>query len=79
MLAIDEMVATLVEELEAAGELDNTYIFFTSDNGFLQGEHRVTQGKSRPYEESAHVPLFVRGPRITAGSEIKESWPSTLT
>ena len=70
MLAVDEMVATLVEELEAAGELDDT--FFTSDNGFLQGEHRVVQGKSRPYEESTRVPLFVRGPGIAAGSEIKE-------
>ena len=72
MLAVDEMVAALVEELEAAGELDDTYIFFTSDNGFLQGEHRVAQGKSRAYEESARVPLFVRGPEVSAGSEAKE-------
>jgi arylsulfatase A-like enzyme len=33
MLAVDEMVGSLVDELEAAGELENTYIFFTSDNG----------------------------------------------
>jgi N-acetylglucosamine-6-sulfatase len=72
MLAVDEMVASLIEELEAAGELENTYIFFTSDNGFLQGEHRVTQGKSRAYEESARVPLFVRGPGVSVGSEVKE-------
>ncbi len=72
MLAVDEMVAAFVEELEAAGELDDTYIFFTSDNGFLQGEHRVVQGKSRPYEESVRVPLFVRGPGVTDGSQIKE-------
>jgi N-acetylglucosamine-6-sulfatase len=72
MLAVDEMVAALVEELEAAGELDDTFLFFTSDNGFLQGEHRVMQGKSRAYEESSRVPLFVRGPGVTAGWEIKE-------
>src|SRR5215203_3517591 len=48
MLAVDEMVASLVEELEAAGELENTFIFFTSDNGFLQGEHRAKDQKDRP-------------------------------
>jgi hypothetical protein len=61
MLAVDEMVASFVEELEAVGELDNTYIFFTSDNGFLQGEHRLNNTKDHPYEESARIPLFVRG------------------
>ncbi len=72
MLAVDEMVGSLVEELEAAGELDNTYIFFTSDNGFEQGEHRIKGGKDRPYEESARVPFFVRGPGIAPGSEVEE-------
>jgi len=68
MLAVDEMVGALLEELEAAGELDNTYIFFTSDNGWFQGEHRIQSTKNRPYEESARVPLFVRGPAIPAGT-----------
>jgi N-acetylglucosamine-6-sulfatase len=70
MLAVDEMVGSLVEELEAAGELENTFIFFTSDNGWFQGEHRVRSGKNRPYEESARVPLFVRGPGVPAGSKM---------
>ncbi len=69
MLAVDEMVGSLVEELEAAGELDNTYIFFTSDNGFHQGEHRIRGGKDQPYEESARVPFFVRGPGVAAGAK----------
>ena len=68
MLAVDEMVGSLVDELEAAGELDNTYIFFTSDNGWFGGEHRIRSGKNRPYEESARVPLFVRGPGVAAGT-----------
>ena len=72
MLAVDEMVGSLVEELEAAGELDNTYIVFTSDNGWLAGEHRFDEGKDRAYEESAHVPLFVRGPGIAPGTEVEE-------
>jgi N-acetylglucosamine-6-sulfatase len=71
MLAVDEMVASLVEELKDAGKLENTFIFFTSDNGFLQGEHRLNKQKDRPYEESAHVPLFVRGPGIPAGSNVQ--------
>jgi N-acetylglucosamine-6-sulfatase len=71
MLAVDEMVASLVEELEAAGELENTYIFFTSDNGWQDGEHRIRSGKNRPYEESAHVPLFVRGPGVPTGSKLE--------
>ena len=71
MLAVDEMVGALVEELEAAGELDNTYIFFTSDNGWFNGEHRIRSGKNRAYEESARVPLFVRGPGVSAGSAVE--------
>ena len=46
MLAVDEKVGSLVEELEEAGELDNTYIFFTSDNGWFQGEHRIPSRKT---------------------------------
>ena len=72
MLAVDEMVGSLVEELKAAGELDNTYIVFTSDNGWLSGEHRMKEGKDRAYEESARVPLFVRGSGVPAGSEVDE-------
>ena len=72
MLAVDEMVGSLVEALEAAGELENTYIFFTSDNGWQQGEHRIRSGKNRVYEESVRVPLFVRGPGVPAGSKMQK-------
>jgi arylsulfatase A-like enzyme len=68
LLAVDEMVGRIVDELQALGELDHTYILFTSDNGFLQGSHRFTRGKDAPYEESIRVPLVVRGPGIRAGS-----------
>jgi N-acetylglucosamine-6-sulfatase len=71
MLAVDEMVASLVQELRVAGELDNTFIFFTSDNGYHQGEHLIDYGKNTPYEESARVPLFVRGPGVPAGSKVE--------
>jgi arylsulfatase A-like enzyme len=67
LLAVDEAVASIVAALRARGELDNTVIVFTSDNGWMQGEHRITQGKVVPYEESIRVPLLIRGPGFPAG------------
>jgi arylsulfatase A-like enzyme len=64
---VDEMVARIVSELEAQNEMDNTYIFYTSDNGYMLGEHR-RKGKNNPYEESIRVPLVVRGPGVPAGA-----------
>ena len=72
MLAVDDMVASLIQELKVAGELDNTFIFFTSDNGYHQGEHLIDYGKNTPYEESARVPLYVRGPGVPAGSKVEK-------
>ena len=66
--ALDDLVEGVVNELESAGVLNNTYIFFTSDNGFEMGEHRKFDGKRQPYEESAHAPLLVRGPGMAGGS-----------
>jgi N-acetylglucosamine-6-sulfatase len=70
--AIDEGVAAIVAELEAAGELDETLIFFTSDNGYLHGEHRLPNQKVVHYEESSRVPLIVRGPGFPAGESRKQ-------
>jgi arylsulfatase A-like enzyme len=67
MLAVDDMIKTLVDTLEALNELDQTYIFFSSDNGFHQGEHRIAVGKNTVYEESIHLPLIVRGPDVPTG------------
>ena len=65
--AVDDMVEGVVSELTAQGELDDTYIFFTSDNGYHLGEHRILEEKNTPYEESIKVPLAVRGPGIPPG------------
>jgi N-acetylglucosamine-6-sulfatase len=69
LLAVDEAVAAIVEALRANGELANTLIIFTSDNGWLQGEHRIRQGKVHPYEESIRVPLILRGPGLVANTQ----------
>jgi arylsulfatase A-like enzyme len=60
LLAVDEAVASIVETLRSTGELDNTLIVFTSDNGFFHGEHRIRNGKVLLYEESIHLPLLMR-------------------
>jgi arylsulfatase A-like enzyme len=70
--AVDEGVADLVEALDDAGELDETYLFYTSDNGFLLGEHRYDARKNLPYEGAAAVPLLVRGPGLEARGTVDE-------
>ena len=65
--AVDDLVAGVVGKLRDEGVLSNTYVFFTSDNGFHHGEHRIVMGKARPYEEDVHMPLLVRGPGVAAG------------
>jgi hypothetical protein len=64
MLAVDEMIAELIKTLEQNGQLENTYIVFTSDNGFHMGQHRLYEGKNTAYEEDIIVPFIVRGPGI---------------
>ncbi|KAJ5675433.1 hypothetical protein N7462_008330 [Penicillium macrosclerotiorum] len=65
---VDEMVDSLVARLEASDQLDNTYIIYTSDNGFHIGQHRLPPGKTCGFEEDIRVPLFIRGPGIAEGS-----------
>ena len=64
LLAVDEAVAAFVSRLRAGGELDDTLIVFTSENGFMHGEHRIPSGKVVVYEPSIRVPLIMRGPGI---------------
>ena len=64
--ALDDLVAGIVGRLADRGVLSNSYIFFTSDNGWHSGEHRIPQDKWRPYEEDVRMPLLVRGPGVAA-------------
>jgi arylsulfatase A-like enzyme len=66
LLAVDDAVRRLVSELRDAGELANTVFFFTSDNGYFLGEHRLVE-KTHLYEEGARVPLIMRGPGVPEG------------
>jgi N-acetylglucosamine-6-sulfatase len=70
--ALDDLVAGVVNKLQSSGQLSNTYIVFTSDNGYHHGEHRIPKSKGRPYEEDIHMPLLIRGPGVPAGSSAEE-------
>jgi arylsulfatase A-like enzyme len=64
---VDDQVARLIATLRQTGELDNTVVMFTSDNGYFLGEHRLRLGKIFPYEPSIRVPLLMRGPGFPKG------------
>ena len=70
--SVDDGVREIVDELGALHRLRNTYIIFTSDNGFFYGEHRLTGGKFLAYEPSTHLPFLMRGPGIKPGTSTGE-------
>jgi len=65
--AVDDQVGRIVRELKRAGELRDTYLVFTSDNGYIQGDHRLRSSKFMPFEDSIRVPAIIRGPGVKAG------------
>jgi N-acetylglucosamine-6-sulfatase len=68
MLSVEDLLRQTITTLQEKGELNNTYIFFTSDNGFHLGEHRLPPDKKTPYEEDISIPLIIRGPGIPANA-----------
>jgi arylsulfatase A-like enzyme len=60
LLGVDDLVARLVATLRETGQLEDTVIVYTSDNGFHIGEQGLTGSKETPYEASIRVPLVVR-------------------
>jgi N-acetylglucosamine-6-sulfatase len=72
LLSADEAIGRLIQTLKDKGILNNTYIIFTSDQGFFRGEHRIIAGKYLPYDPSSRVPLLIRGPGIPQGQTSNE-------
>jgi len=71
-VAIDEAVEAIVSALDATGQADDTIIVYTSDNGYVWGEHREFAGKDSDFEESIRVPLIIRAPGLV-GAPREES------
>jgi len=68
--AVDRMIGRLQRRLRALGVARNTYIVFSSDNGFHLGQHRLTPGKLTAYDPDVRVPLIVVGPGVPAGRTV---------
>ncbi|RYP53175.1 hypothetical protein DL768_001768 [Monosporascus sp. mg162] len=69
--AVDELVDSIVRRLEESPEvLENTYIIYTTDNGFHVGQHRLAPGKTCPIEEDLNIPFIVRGPGVEKGKTV---------
>jgi N-acetylglucosamine-6-sulfatase len=66
--SVDRGVKKVVQALKQTGELRNTVLIFTSDNGYYFGEHRIGRDKTHPYEEGIRVPLLVRVPARLGGA-----------
>ena len=73
LLSVDEGLQRIYSAVQESGELDNTIFLFTSDNGYMMGEHRVHAGKTIPYNPSARVPLILKGPGVPAGTARQQS------
>ncbi len=69
---VDDGVRQVIGRLSSLGRLQNTYVIFTSDNGFFFGEHRLLGGKFLAYEPATKMPFLIRGPGIKPGSSTGE-------
>ena len=58
------MIAALIARLDHYGILDNTYIVFSTDNGYHIGQHRLQPSKQCAYREDTNIPFIVRGPGV---------------
>ena len=69
LMSIEDGVGEILKALKETGQLDNTIIVFTSDNGYFYGEHGLSVERRLAYEESVRMPLLVRYPKaIKAGT-----------
>ncbi|ROV92831.1 hypothetical protein VPNG_09106 [Cytospora leucostoma] len=69
--SVDELIKALFKKLEDYDLLDNTYVFFTTDNGYHISQHRLQPGKECSFEEDINIPLAIRGPGVPEG-EVSE-------
>lgn len=73
LLAVDEGVKRMIKRLRVTGQLNNTYIVFMGDNGYLLGQHAISYGKYFPYEPALRIPALIRGPGIERNTIVKKA------
>lgn len=80
---LDAQLGRVLQALEASGQAENTWIFFTADHGLAVGQHGL-MGKQNMYEHSLRVPFIVVGPGVEAGRRrstpihLQDVMPTTL-
>lgn len=74
LLAVDEGLGQIIQELERQDILDDTAILFTSDNGFFYGEHDLSVERRMPYEEGVRVPLLFRYPKLAKKGQVIDNF-----
>ena len=65
---MDQQIRHTIQKLKRTGEWKDTYLVFTSDNGYYLGEHRILHNKVNGHEPSLRVPLIIAGPGARDGS-----------
>lgn len=66
LMAVDEMIAELIETLDSKHVLNNTFVIYTSDNGYHLGQFAMAFDKRQPYESDIRIPFLIRGPGVSA-------------
>lgn len=74
LMAIEEGVGEILKALKETGQLDNTVIVFTSDNGYFYGEHGLSVERRLAYEESIRMPLLIRYPRAIKPGTVRDEF-----
>ena len=74
LIAIEEGVGEILKALKETGQLDNTVIVFTSDNGYFYGEHGLSVERRLAYEESIRMPLLIRYPRAIKAGTVRDEF-----
>jgi len=67
---LDDLLGSVLAALDAAGVLEETFVIFTSDNGYHMGERKMVYGKGEPYDTDVRLPFYVRGPGVPAGATL---------
>jgi N-acetylglucosamine-6-sulfatase len=72
LLSVDDLVAAVLDFLEREKLMETTFLFYTSDHGYKQGQWRIPTSKQHPYETDIRVPMLVRGPGVPANAVFEQ-------